>query len=342
MLKYNSKNERIKRNYFLYLKHVKGKSEVTIDAIAKAILRFETHTKFKDFKTFRREQAIAFKGHLADTKRKATGEPLALTTQLATMNALKEFFAWLCGQAGYKSKIHLADIEYFSMTQKETGIAKSAKFVDFPSLEHIRHVIAQMPTATAIERRDRALLTFAVLTGIRNDAIASLRLRHINMHQTPPLVMQQPDCVRTKFSRTINTYFLPLGDELHAIVLNWIDELKTVHLFSKNDALFPKTKMGLSENKIFEAIGLEKAHWADTAPIRRIFKKAFENAGLAYYHPHSFRHTLGHLGQTMCQTPEQFKAWSQNLGHKSVMTTFNSYGNIDPRKQGEVLAGLKL
>lgn len=342
MLKPHPQNERVKRDYFLYLRHVKGKSEATIDAIAKAILRFETQTKSKDFKTFRREQAIAFKASLDNTKRKATGEPLAISTQLATMNALREFFAWLCGQSGYKSKIHVADVEYFSLTQKEVAIAKSSKFVDFPSLEQIRHVIESMPTATVIERRDRALFTFAVLTGIRNDAMASLSLRHVDMRQNPPLVMQQPDRVRTKFSSTINTFFLPLGSDLHAIVSDWIDELKTTHLFGPNDPLFPKTKMGISEQKAFMPDGLEKDHWSNTSPIRRIFKQAFENAGLAYYHPHSFRHTLGHLAQTMCQTPEEFKAWSQNLGHKSVMTTLTAYGILPPRRQGEVLAGLKI
>jgi hypothetical protein len=27
--------------------------------------------------------------------------------------------------------------------------------------------------------------------------------------------------------------------------------------------------------------------------------------------------------------PEEFKAWSQNLGHDGVLTTFSSYGPID-------------
>ena len=27
-------------------------------------------------------------------------------------------------------------------------------------------------------------------------------------------------------------------------------------------------------------------------------------------------------------TPEEFKAWSQNLGHEQVLTTFSSYGQV--------------
>ena len=44
----------------------------------------------------------------------------------------------------------------------------------------------------------------------------------------------------------------------------------------------------------------------------------FEQAGLPYFNPHSFRKTLVQLGETTCQSPEEFKAWSQNLGHEGV------------------------
>lgn len=31
------------------------------------------------------------------------------------------------------------------------------------------------------------------------------------------------------------------------------------------------------------------------------------------------------------------KAWSQNLGHENVMTTFTSYGHVPVHKQGELI-----
>ena len=54
----------------------------------------------------------------------------------------------------------------------------------------------------------------------------------------------------------------------------------------------------------------------------------------------SFRNTLVRLGETVCQTPEQFKAWSQNLGHKKVLTTFCSYGEVENQRQGEIIQKL--
>ena len=59
------------------------------------------------------------------------------------------------------------------------------------------------------------------------------------------------------------------------------------------------------------------------------------------YGPHSFRKTLARLGQEICTTPEEMKAWSQNLGHEDVMTTFRSYGQVQGDRQRQVLAGLR-
>jgi len=41
-----------------------------------------------------------------------------------------------------------------------------------------------------------------------------------------------------------------------------------------------------------------------------------------------------------CTTPEEFKAWSQNLGHESPLTTFTSYGNISTQQQGDIIHNL--
>lgn len=75
--------------------------------------------------------------------------------------------------------------------------------------------------------------------------------------------------------------------------------------------------------------------------MREIFRRAFSGASLPYFSPHTFRHTLGHLAQEMCRTPEELKAWSQNLGHENLATTLNSYGKIDPHQQGEVIGAMR-
>jgi len=74
MTKHNAENERIKRQYFAYLKEAKRHGEPTVDAAAKALHRFEEYTKYRDFKAFHTKQAIAFKRHLAEQTGQRSGE----------------------------------------------------------------------------------------------------------------------------------------------------------------------------------------------------------------------------------------------------------------------------
>ena len=86
--------------------------------------------------------------------------------------------------------------------------------------------------------------------------------------------------------------------------------------------------------------GLEREHWSTARPIRDIFRDAFERVDLPYFNPHSFRHTLADLGQRLCKTPEELKAWSQNLGHERMLTTWTSYGTVAATRQAELIRNL--
>jgi integrase/recombinase XerD len=65
----------------------------------------------------------------------------------------------------------------------------------------------------------------------------------------------------------------------------------------------------------------------------------FDKAGLPYFNPHRFRSTLVRLGEQLCRTPEEFKAWSQNLGHEGTLTTFLNYGEAAPQRQADIFSG---
>jgi len=124
MKTHNPQNERVKRRYFTYLVEAKGFSEPTLDAVAKAINRFETYTRFRDFKAFHIEQAKEFKASLARQMSLRSGDHLSKATLYATLSALKRFFIWLAGQPGYKSRISYSDAEYFNLSAKETRVPK--------------------------------------------------------------------------------------------------------------------------------------------------------------------------------------------------------------------------
>lgn len=338
MAEYNPSNERIKRQYFVYLKEAKRHIEATVDAVAMALSRFEADTGFRDFKAFHIEQAIAFKKHLSEQNSKASGEKLSKATLHATLAHLKRFFQWLAGQPGYKSRLQYSNADYFNLSDKDTRVATARREKKFPTIEHVKHVIASMPDESEIKRRNRALVAFTLLTGARDSAIASMKLKHIDL--VAGSVYQDAREVKTKFSKTFTTFFFPVGEEIRQIIADWVNYLRQVKLWGNDDPLFPATHMALNAARQFEATGLKRENWSSAASIRGIFREAFHTAGLPYFNPHSLRTTLGRFGETVCQTPEQFKAWSQNLGHEDVLTTFYSYGEVGSRRQGEIIRSL--
>ncbi len=93
----------------------------------------------------------------------------------------------------------------------------------------------------------------------------------------------------------------------------------------------------MGDNFRFAVAGLDRKHWSSAGPIRTIFKGAFTAACLPYFNPHSFRKTLALLGGQKCKTPEEYKAWAQNLGHEDVLTTFRSYGDVSSYRQAEII-----
>src|SRR5262249_55560703 len=135
-------------------------------------------------------------------------------------------------------------------------------------------------------------------------------------------------------------WFFPVGGDIRQIVVEWVDYLRREKLWGLDDPLFPATKIAVGDTMHFEAVGLDRKHWSSAGPIRTIFKSAFASTGLPYFNPHSFRKTLALLGGQICKSPEEYKAWSQNLGHENVLTTFSSYGDVPRHRQAEIIRGL--
>jgi integrase len=162
-----------------------------------------------------------------------------------------------------------------------------------------------------------------------------MKLKHVDM--IGRCVHQDAREVKTKFSKTFDTFFFPVGDEALKIVQAWVRYLREEKLWGNDDPLFPATYVAQGADYQFAARGLDRDHWSGASPVRTIFREAFSRAGLPYFNPHSFRSTLVRLGQELCKSPEEFKAWSQNLGHEKVLTTFLNYGSVACDRQGEII-----
>ena len=193
-----------------------------------------------------------------------------------------------------------------------------------------------MPDKSDADRRNRALVAFTILTGARDNATASVRLKHLDLADRQ--LFQDAREVRTKFRKTFPTWFFPVGEDFVAIVADWKSELKMVHGFTPDDPLFPQTVVSFGSKGEVLAPRLGKECWANADPIRKVFTQACNAAGLADFKPHSLRHTLAQLGGHICTTPAEYKAWSQNLGHDGVMVTITSYGTLPGYSQRQLIA----
>ena len=336
MRKINEENERIKRRYLQYLKTAKRKDASTVLKAAEGILRFEASTNFASFKRFHIEQAIKFHDRVNSEISKTTGKPLSKSTISSVLSANKSFIFWLADQAGYKSRIRHSDADYFSMDAKGQRVASATRETPYPSMEMARHAFNFMPEATEIDRRNKALFSFLMLTGARDGAIASLRLKHINL--IDGCVYQDAREVKTKNSKTFTTYFLPVDPEYLTCFEGWASYLKRKKLFGPDDPLFPPAKVEAIDGE-FKVVGFEREPYRNANSIRAVIKEAFIRADLPCFTPHAFRKTLVKWADIHYPTREGFKAFSQNIGHSNVVTTVSAYCPVSIERQAELIKG---
>ena len=334
MRKFCEENERIKRQYLRFLREAKGQSEQSVDKVAASLVQFEESTNFKPFKSFHIDQASAFKTALNKSKTRH-GKPLSKATISATVRTVKTFFQWLAWQPGFKKRIRPTDCEYFNLSRKDEAVAHAHREKPFPSIAQALHAFRQMPNETDIEKRNKAIFAFLILTAIRDGAAASLKLKHVDLVEGE--IFQDAREVKTKAAKTAYTTFYPVAPDVTECFSNWVTHLRETLLFGPDDPLFPQTAIGHQAGTGLVLIGLKRAHWSTAASIRKIVGDAFEAAGLPRFGPHSFRKTLEQWGAQRYKTPEAFKAFSQNLGHESVLTTFMSYGTVSRQRQAEII-----
>ncbi|WP_082688847.1 tyrosine-type recombinase/integrase [Ruegeria marisrubri] len=336
--KRHPENVRLRRRYQTYLREAKRLSNRTLDVHLAAIERFEASTGYKPFKHFHIQQAVAFKDKLRAEKSMKSGQPLSAATMNQICKALRSFVQWLSEQPGYRRAVRYSDADYFNLTNAEQAQARTHDVRPSPTLDQIRYVLANMPSTTDVQRRDRAVIAFLALTGIRVGALITLKMRHVNLHDD--CVYQDSREVATKFHKTSTTTFFPVGKDIGKAFEDYVTHMRNTRLFGPDDPLFPKVKMITGERLAFEAAELSRNHWKATQPVGKIVRENFIRLGFPNFGPHSFRKTLARYGTTICSTPEEMKAWSQNLSHEDVMTTFNSYGSVTSERQAHLLKHL--
>lgn len=340
MLKSNLENEKIKRKYYDFLKESQGYSDATITAVKKSIYRYEEFTDFEDFSKFNKKKAVEFKKWLEEKLDPRSQKQISITTCYNYLKSLKDFFKWLSYQPSYKSKINFMEVEFLKLPKEKARIANAQKRERYPSLEQVKQAASSIQVNNEIDLRDRALISFTLLSGMRDSAITSLPLGCFDENTLQ--VSQDPKKgVKTKFSKTINSVLFKFDNDLLNYVLEWVRHLKEAKHFADTDPLFPRNKVENAQGaNIFVSNSVESEFWQSVTSMRDIFKQRFTDAGIEYFSPHCFRHSAVNTAISKCRNGHEIKAVSQNFGHEDVGTTMTTYGKISDTQVNNLISGM--
>lgn len=318
------KNEQIKRLFFEHLKGAGGFADESINKFAEAVYQWQLFSDEEDFASFSKEKALRFCDWLKTREAKTKTGTLSLATQYNYLRRIKKFFNWLTEQSDYKRSIKKTDIEFLRLSKKDARIATSGTTKRIPTFDEAMRIIESIEGDNEIDMRDKAILSFALITGMRISAIATLRMKNFD-RETETIDQNPGDGVQTKNSKKILTTFFPIGwDAPRKYFLEWYDH--QLQRGAKSDEpIFPSTKKGFSEKSYSKTL-VSEDFWSSSGGARKIFEKRCLNAGVPYFHPHSFRHLIVAMMSKTRLTEEEKKAVSLNLGHDNVGTTFGSYG----------------
>ncbi len=328
ILPQNPYNERMKRAWFSYLKDSKGRAGKSVRKDEIGLARFEQFFRFENFGIWSKAKAIAYKTYLAASH-------LQTASLVAELKGTKRFLTWLAQNKDYKTKIDLLDVEYLNPSMRELRVSQASAGKTFPSLDDVLKAFRMMPAASMLDKCDRAMVALVALTGIRDGALVSLKVKHF----IPSLkrIHQDPRSVETKFGKEIFSFFLPVGKELEKEFMEWHELLVNQLKYGPEDPLFPKAAHASGKGKSIGAYELVPLHLGDAQTVIRMFKRTFERAGLRPFTPHRFRDMLVAEGYKRQLSIAQFKAWSQNLGHATPKTSLASYGSIPTVEQGQLI-----
>lgn len=319
---YNPKNERIKYKYRIHLKRIGRKDEKTMIEELKHLRGYEIYSGFQDFALFNDEIADKYINYLVR-------DGFSLSYISDNLRTLKSFLNWLRNQRGYKSKIDYNHIEYLGLTNNQRKTAKATEYKKAYKYEQILVTIRHMPAHTLVEKRNKAMLSLQALCGLRISELRTVKIKNIIEEDGQYFVYANPKDMQVKFAKTRQANFMPLPEDIKQNVLSWRDLLISQG-FKCDCPLFPQIPNKFNQRNLLES-ELTMNEIRSGSTIRDIFKQAFEAVSLEYIKPHSFRHTMARFAEK--QSPEFLNAVRQSLGHSSIDTTLNSYGQLSNQEQ---------
>ncbi len=329
----------MKHKYSVYLTKAGQKSEATRRQHEASLTVLDCFLNGRDYRKLNTSLAIQLRDRLLGVAPDSVGYAISKSSGIRHLRNIQGFYRWLVREVGYKS-YPISTIDYLNPSRSEVRSLTGRRYKEAPTLEQVQKVLRFMPATNEVERRDRAVIALLAATGIRDGALVTLRLGHVDLADSR---IDQTGCnVATKMGKNITTWFFPVGVQILTEVRDWVNYLRTQKCWGPEAPLLPSTRINTGSGKGFHADGVAEAPWKEASSVRRIVREAFVAADLKPTTPHRFRDMLVNLAYEVCRNDIQaLKTWSQNLGHEHMMTTLTNYGDVSPYTQKEILQRLR-
>lgn len=321
-IRYNAANERVKYKYFNT--KLSRFSNSTKDDYIKALHTYEEFLGYADLSLFNFELGKDYKNYVLN-RQNEHGKNTSYSIQYKELKNVQNFLYWLIHQKGYKSKIDYNDID--SLTVERNLIRKSRTSGGQESylLEDINMAFLQAPEESITDRRNKAVLACFILFTPRITALLSAKVKDVKFDRFEKSWYLDQTRLETKFANKFVSFAYNVEPYYLDYLQKWLKELKDVYNCSDNDYLLPKIDSRFDKS-LFNYKSI------DNKPIgvqsaRNGLKKIFENAGLDYINPHSFRHTIKRTADRMDISGNQNKALALNFGHSPSRTIDCHYGD---------------
>lgn len=214
-------------------------------------------------------------------------------------------------------------------SQKKSSESEKFAMSDFERL-------IDFPENNVIDRRDKALLCFLLLSAGRIDAIRTAPIGSFNT--TNYDFIQDPQLgMKTKYSKYIDSTLFRFKQEYIDIIVNWVNLLIKDYKFDKSAPLFPKITIDFKDTSKYI---VTKEFYKKQGSISSILRKRFKNIGQKRFSAHKFRHLALDTAFGLIRSGKQFKAISQNVGHESMTTALKHYANMAPHEYKEIIRNI--
>lgn len=325
--RYNPANERLKYQYREYLREVGGFPEKSLKVMFQNILRCERILDYANITDFDKNVAMTL-------KQAVRALPLAQSTIIATLGQYQKLLCWVRELPRHRHQFTHHDIHYLNINRNEKKSLRAKRMQQFPKPKELVDTIVSMPSDSVKDKRNRAMIVVLALTGLRDGTLIHLRLKHLNIEARYLVI--DPQEVPVKCGSYHVIALIILDERLLDILQDYVIMLKKEYHFRDDDPLFPKL-MTEHCNHHFTHGDFSNQFLADAQIVQRLCKQVFlKHLGKAYT-PHSIRHSLAYLSKKLATNPQELKALSQNLGHKTTMHMMETYGQIDHHRQLEII-----